>query len=494
MNLIILPILIPAFAALTSLLVWRPSRTRRAGLVAACVAQLLVSVWLVALAFREGPQALALGGWPAPFGIILVVDLFAAIMLTLSALIGGAAIIYGMFELPIRVEHPLRLPLTQLLLLGVNHSFITGDLFNLFVAFEVMLLASYALITLEADDWDIKQAFPYLALNLFGSAFLLSGAGLAYGIFGTLNFAEIAVRAEAMSGDPRIVILAVLLLLVFGIKSGLFPLYFWLPNSYPILPTPLAAIYAGLLTKVGVYALLRLFATVLPHDMHALHSVVAWAGGVTMVLGVIGAVSRNFIRGILSFHILSQIGYMILAIGLFTPYSVAAAIFYNIHNNIVKSTLFLVGGTATVLNRSDDLKRSANLWVATPLLGITFLVLALSLAGIPPLSGFWGKLMIVQAGIAQREYVLVTLALGTGALTLFSMMKIWNTTFWAENEDVPVRLDDRRWRGMAAVAGVMAAITVAIALGAEGVLNLATEAARQAMDRNGYVEAVFGAK
>jgi multicomponent Na+:H+ antiporter subunit D len=185
---------------------------------------------------------------------------------------------------------------------------------------------------------------------------------------------------------------------------------------------------------------------------------------------------------------------MILAIGLFTPYSVAAAIFYNIHNNIVKSTLFLVGGTATVLNRSDDLKRSANLWVATPLLGITFLVLALSLAGIPPLSGFWGKLMIVQAGIAQREYVLVTLALGTGALTLFSMMKIWNTTFWAENEDVPVRLDDRRWRGMAAVAGVMAAITVAIALGAEGVLNLATEAARQAMDRNGYVEAVFGAK
>lgn len=493
MNAVAMPVLLPALTAVVTLLL-RPSGYRRAMVLTSAVLQLVVAAGLVVVTYRGGPVALSLGGWPAPFGIVLVADLFASIMITLGALIGLASIVFGYLELPCRLENPLRLPLQQLLMIGLNQSFLTGDLFNLFVAFEVMLVGSYALITLEADDWDIKQAFPYLAVNAVGSVIFLAAAGLAYGIFGTLNFAEISVRAASMGDDPRVIALALMLLGVFGIKAGVFPLYFWLPNSYPILPAPLAALFGGMLTKVGVYVLLRIFVTVLPHDMAGLHTAIAWLGGVTMIVGVIGAVSRNFIRGILSFHILSQIGYMVLAIGLFTPYGFAAALFYNIHNNLVKSTLFFVGGTVTVLNTTDDLKRSANLWRSTPLLGVSFLLLGLSLAGMPPLSGFWGKLMIVQEGLRQREYVLVFLALFTSVFTLMSMMKIWNASFWTIDTAVPVRIHDRRWIGLTLVVGAMTGVTVLVSVFAGPLVDLVQEASRQVYERGQYIAAVLGSE
>ena len=234
-----------------------------------------------------------------------------------------------------------------------------------------------------------------------------------------------------MAGTPQLTVFALLLLFVFGMKAGLFPLFYWLPNSYPILPNPLAALYAGMLTKVGVYVLLRIFGQVLPPEMPLLHTIMAWLAAATMILGVLGAVSRNFIRSILSFHILSQIGYMVLAIGLFTPYAIAAAIFYVMHHIIVKSTLFMVGGTVSALNHTDDLGKTGRLWLLTPVLGVVFLFQALSLAGLPPLSGFWGKYMIIVEGIRQSEWVLVACALIAGILTLFSMLKIWNGAFWA---------------------------------------------------------------
>jgi multicomponent Na+:H+ antiporter subunit D len=367
-------------------------------------------------------------------------------------------------------------------------SFVTGDLFNLFVGFEVMLIASYALMTLEADDWDIKQAFPYLALNLLGSTLFLVGAGMAYGIFGTLNFALIAERADLLGDDPRVTLLALLLMVVFGLKAGVFPLYFWLPNSYPILPSPVAALYAGMLTKVGVYVLLRIFGQVLPPDLHLVHTLLAWLAGATMIFGVLGAVSRNFVRGILSWHIISQIGYMVLAIGLFTPYAIAAAIFYVIHHIIVKSTLFMVGGTIAALNGTDDLKKTGRLWVLTPVLGVVFLMQALSLAGIPPLSGFWGKYMIIVEGVRQGAWVLVAAALLAGVLTLFSMLKIWNGAFWANDKSTPVALENGRWRGMTAVGVVMVLLSLGIGFGAEGFLQISTEAARQLMDREAYIQ------
>jgi multicomponent Na+:H+ antiporter subunit D len=339
----------------------------------------------------------------------------------------------------------------------------------------------------------VKQAFPYLAINAAGSTLFFCAAGLTYALFGTLNFADIARRAPELAGDPRLSVLALLLVGVFGVKAGLFPLYYWLPHAYPTLATPVAAVFAGLLTKVGVYVLIRMCATVFPHDLGVVHGVIAWLSGLTMLLGVLGAISRNFIRGILSFHILSQVAFMTLALGLFTPWSIAAAIFYVAHHIVVKSSLFLAGGVAALLNRSDDLERMGNLRKATPWLAGIFLVQALSLAGLPPLSGFWGKYLIVVEGLASGEYVLVLVSLVASALTLVSMLKIWLAAFWREDAAVRVARGDRRWVPLTGVCAVLMAVSLGIGLAVEPVLRLARRAADVALDQPGYVRAVFAA-
>ncbi len=487
----ILPILLPLLTALLVLFWGKPGRPRRVLVAGSGIVQLALALWLVARSCTGESFVLTVGNWSAPFGIVLVIDPLAAIMLALSTFTALASILYGYAELSFRVEHPLRLPLTQFLVAGINLAFCTGDLFNLFVAFEIMLIASYALLTLEADDWDVKQAFPYLAVNLVGSTLFLCAAGLAYTLFGTLNFADIAMRASVMADDPRVLALGLLLLVVFGIKAGIFPLYYWLPNSYPTLPIPLAALYAGMLTKVGVYVLLRVFGTVLPHSLEPAHQLLAWLAGATMIFGVLGAISRNFIRGILAYHILSQIGFMVLAIGLFTPLSFAACIFYVIHHIIVKSSLFLIGGVGLCLNRTDNLDRMGNLWRHAPWLGVLFLCQALSLAGLPPLSGFWGKYAIVVVGLEKGAYVLVAASLVASILTLFSMLKIWNSAFWNSPDEREVCLWDLRWVKLCRVAAGMTVVSLGIGLGAEGVFRVAQEAAVRALDQEGYARVVF---
>ncbi len=491
-TLMVWPVALPLLTALVALLMMRPTVWRRWLVGGSAAVQLVVALAIAHAAYGQPPQVLALGGWAAPYGIVLVGDLLAGIMLALGAVTALASILFGFAELAVEDEHPLRLPLVQFLVTGINLAFCTGDLFNLFVAFEVMLIASYALLTLEADDWDIKQAFPYLALNLVGSTLFLVAAGLAYGLFGSLNFAQIAERANDLVGTPQLTVLALLLFVVFAMKAGLFPLFYWLPNSYPILPSPVAALYAGMLTKVGVYVLLRIFGQVLPPELPLVHTLMAWLAAGTMIFGVLGAVSRNFVRGILSFHILSQIGYMVLAIGLFTPYAIAAAIFYVIHHIVVKSTLFMVGGVVVVLNRSDNLEKTGRLWLAAPVLGVVFLLQALSLAGLPPLSGFWGKYMIVVEGVRQGEWVLVACALVASILTLFSMLKIWSGPFWGTTAEGGVHTDDARWKPMTAVAAGMTVLSLGIGFGAEFFLRVSHEAARQVLDRGAYISHLLG--
>ena len=491
-NLAGLPVLLPVLAALALLLWPKPSPGRRALAGATLAASLALALGLAWHALTSGALVLRLGGWPVPFGIVLVADTLAAVMLALAAFTALTAALYGFAETPAAEEHPLRLPLLLFLLAGINLSFVTGDLFNLFVAFEVMLLSSYGLLTLEAGARESRGALPYLTINLVGSALFLAGCGFGYSLFGTLNFAEMIGRADALAGDPRLTLFGLLLLLVFALKAGVFPLYYWLPASYPILPAPLAAFFAGMLTKVGVYVLMRIFGTVFPAGETALHDVIAWAAGFTMVFGVLGAVGQSRVQHILSYHIVSQIGFMVLAIGLHSAAAFAAAIFYIIHHIVVKASLFLAGGVVIRVNGTDELSRTGGLWRAAPWLGLLFLLQAMSLAGLPPLSGFWGKLMIIQEGFLQREWTLVTLSLLASILTLLSMLKIWLGAFWRAAPEAPLRWD-RRARGMTAAGLSMAAASLAIGLGAETFLRVATHAAHETLDRPGYVRSVLGA-
>lgn len=491
-NLAGLPVVLPLVGALVVLLLPRPSAGRR-WLVGSILGVLLgLAAGLLGQAMTSGPLVLRVGGWPLPFGIVLVADTLAAVMLCLSAFTALACALYGFAEAPPEQEQPLRLPLLLFLIAGINLSFLTGDLFNLFVAFEVMLLASYGLLTLETDARDSRGALPYLTINLVGSALFLASCGLAYSLLGTLNFAEMIVRTEALQGDPRLTLLGLLLLLVFALKAGVFPLYYWLPNSYPILPPAIAAFFAGMLTKVGVYVLMRVFGTVFPPSETVLHGVLAWAAGFTMVFGVLGAVGQSSVRVILSYHIVSQIGFMVLAIGLHSPAAFAAAVFYIIHHIVVKASLFLAGGIIVRANGTDELARTGGLWRAAPWLGILFLLQAMSLAGLPPLSGFWGKLMIIVEGFRQHEWVLVTLSLIASVLTLMSMLKIWLGAFW-KTEPTPAPRLDGRARGMTMAGLSMAAVSLGIGLGAEFFLGIARRAADETLDRPAYVRTILGA-
>jgi len=491
MNSIILPVLLPMLTGLLALLWARPSTGRRALFVGSAALQLGLALWLCARTYADGALVLFPGNWGESVGIVLVADLLSAIMLGLSTFSALACVLFACAERPAAAEHPLQLPLLQFLVTGVNLSFVTGDLFNLFVGFEVMLISSYALLTLESDNRNVRHAWSYLALNLVGSALFLVACGWAYGLFGTLNFAGIAVESEALAGDPRVTLLALILLAVFAIKAGLFPLYYWLPNSYPILPGAVAAFFAGMLTKVGVYVLLRMFGTVFPPTLTIVHELLMWTAGLTMIFGVLGAVAQTRVQHILAYHIISQIGFMVLAIGFFTPLAITAAILYIMHHIVVKSTLFLVGGTVRHIFGHDRLDATGGLWRAAPWLGLAFLLQALSLAGLPPLSGFWGKYLIIVVGVGKGEWVLIAMSVVASILTLVSMLKIWLACFWAPAPDGKVPVVPGVGR-LTAVTAVMAAVSVGIGLGAPFFFAVAERAARQVLDRPGYVAVVTG--
>lgn len=486
-----LPILIPFTTAVALVLLRSSRRAQRALSVAGAAALLGAGAALLAVVARDGIQVIHIGSWPAPFGIALVADLFSAILVVLAGLIGSMVMIYSLASVDAGREACGYHPLQHVMLLGVCGAFLTGDVFNLYVWFEVMLVASFALLSLGGERAQLEGSIEYVALNMMSSALFLSAAGLLYDLTGTLNMADAALRlAEGDAGRGTTV--AMLFLVAFGIKAAVFPFFFWLPASYHTPPVPVSAIFAGLLTKVAVYALIRFFTLLFVRDAGFTHTLLLVIAGATMVTGVLGAASQGELRRILSFHIVSQIGYMVMGLGLLTPLGLAGSIFYIVHHILVKTNLFLIGGIVLRRRGTSDLAALGGLYRTAPALSALFLIPALSLAGMPPLSGFWAKLALARAGLDAGRNAIVAAALATGLLTLFSMMKIWTEAFWKE---APGRGDDPAPGGelpLVLPAAVLAALTALIGLTAEPLLALAIRAAEQLLSPDEYIRAVLG--
>ena len=372
---------------------------------------------------------MAFGQWAAPFGIVFIADFLSAALVVITALIGLACILYAIADIQNKPSYTLFHVLFHVLLTGVYGAFLTGDVFNLYVWFEVMLIASFGLMILDATKEQIDGAVKYVLLNLISTLIFLLGIGLLYGATGTLNLADLHVKAQAIPSETK-QLLAVLLLFAFAIKSALFPLFAWLPASYHTLPSAIVALFAALLTKVGVYALIRVYTLVFPLDQTPWQPLLIWVAGLTMLTGVLGAASQFDIKRILSFHIISQIGYMIMGLAIFTPVAIAGAIFYIIHHIIVKANLFLIGGYIQSRYGDSRLKNLGGAYKRMPYLAFLFLIPAFSLAGFPPLSGFWGKFVVIKASIETEYYWLAGVALLVGLLTVFSMTKIWSEAFF----------------------------------------------------------------
>ncbi len=339
----------------------------------------------------------------------------------------------------------------------------------------------------------------YLVLNLVGSSLFLVATGLLYAMTGTLNMAHLSIVLAEPGAAGAVRAIALLFFVAYGIKAAVFPLFFWLPASYHTPPFAVSAVFAGLLTKVGVYALFRMFTLLFVQDVAFTHHTVMLAvAGATMVVGVLGALAQQEFRRVLGFHIVSQIGYMVMGLALFTPLSLAGGIFYVVHHIIVKTNLFLIAGIVHRLRGTLALESIGGVQRSRPLLGVLFLVPALSLAGLPPLSGFFGKLALLQASLGVQAYAIATVALAVSLCTLMSMTKLWTEAFWKEApEGAPTEaahLHGTRAGRIALVgpAVLLAVITVSIGFGAQPVFELAERAANQMLLREPYVRAVLG--
>jgi multicomponent Na+:H+ antiporter subunit D len=486
------PVLLPLVTAALSLLVRRSLPAQRALGVLGGAGLLLAGVTLLIAVWQHGVLVTHFGGWRAPFGIVFACDLLGAAMTAITGLMGFVIAIYSLGSIDEARERAGYWPLLATLLMGVSGAFLTGDLFNLYVWFEVMLMASFALMALGAERGQLEGAVKYLVLSLLSSTIFLTAVGLIYGTTGTLNFAELSERAPHVLAPGMRTTLSMLLFAAFGLKAAVFPLFAWLPASYHTPPPAVSAVFAGLLTKVGVYALIRTFTLFFPFGAGSLTAhVLAWTAGLTMVVGVLGAAAQNDVRRVLSFHIVSQIGYMVLGLALATPLALAGAVFYLVHHIVTKTNLFLVAGVVRRLRGTEDLARLGGLYSSAPALSVLFLVPALSLAGIPPLSGFWAKLVVFQAGLEAEAYVLVAAAAVVSLLTIYSMTKIWSEAFW---KDAPEEHPEREHgpASMVLPIALLAAVTVGMGLAAGPVFDLAERAAEQLIDPRAYVDAVLG--
>ena len=494
-QLLPLPVVLPLLAAGFSILAGRHRAVQRMIGVVTLVATTAVSVAILVGVDSDGAAASFIGGWEAPVGIALVGDRLSGLLLVVASPVLLAVLVYAIGQPGTDDHHPTFHAVYLVLASGVALSFLTGDLFNLFVAFEMMLTASYILLTLDGRRDQVRSGMTYVVISLVASALLILTVGLLYAATGTVNMADLAGRIGDLPEELRVTF-GLMLFVTFGIKAAVFPLFFWLPDSYPTAPTPVTAVFAGLLTKVGVYCIIRTQTLLVAPDDRASGLILAVAG-ITMVVGVLGAIAQDDIKRILSFHIVSQIGYMILGLGLFTVAGLGAAILYVLNQIVLKCTLLLAGGLVEHGAGSAKLSEIGGIARRHPVLGWLFLLPALSLAGIPPLSGFVAKLAVVRAGFAVEEWEVVGVALAVSLLTLFSMTKIWGGAFWgdpelvAEPADATSRLHGGTWT-MLGATGALVVGSLVLAVWAGPLYELCQRAAEDLLEPTEYIRAVMG--
>ncbi|WP_106850485.1 Na+/H+ antiporter subunit D [Blastococcus sp. Marseille-P5729] len=434
-NLLALPVLVPFIGAGIALVLGRSTLIQRIVSLLALATNVVISAALVVQASSHGIITLWVGSWRDPVGIALVADRLAALMLLVSAVVSFFVLIFAISQgwadrkiasSPISVFFPTYLALNA----GISSAFLAGDLFNLFVSFEILLFASYVLITLSATGKRVRAGTTYVVVALVSSFLFLVAIAATYAATGTVNMAQLSQRLPEI---PSAVSLSIqlLLLVVFGTKAAIFPLHAWLPDSYPTAPSSVTAVFAGLLTKVGVYAIIRMQTLLFPHS--SLVGLLTAIALLTMIVGIFGALAQSGIKRMLSFALVSHIGYMIWGIALATESGFSAAIFYVVHHIVIQAALFLVVGLIERAGGSTSLLRLGGLAAVSPLLGILYFVPALNLGGIPPFSGFLAKVGLIRASIdlgTPAAYALIAGGLVTSLLTLYAVMQAWNQAFW----------------------------------------------------------------
>lgn len=496
-NFIVAPVLIHLVLAIITLALWRKVLAQK-------LVSVIGSIWVNLISFRlfsqvraEGILTMNAAGWESPFGIIFVADLLSSSLVLLTAFaglavtlfsvvgIGRARILYGYF------------PILHFLLMGVNGAFLTGDIFNLYVFFEVIIIASFVLMTLGGRKPQLEGGVKYMSMNILASMIFLTGIGILYGITGSLNLADLSRTIPQIQNQNLVDITAVFFLIGFGIKSAIFPLYFWLPSSYHTPPSAVAAVFGGLLTKVGVYALFRVFSLVFVPDAF-LQSLVLTLAALTIVTGAFGALIKHNIRRMFSYLIVCHIGFMMAGLGMFGEIALAGAILYLFHDIMAKTNLFLVAGLIRQLRGTMNMNLLGGIYEQYPRISLLIAIVLFSVIGIPPLSGFWPKILLFEGGFSGGYYLTIGAIIFGSLITLWVLAKLWAKVFWKSSPEDSANLVDEfakmaHWKQWVLVMPIalLAGVSLFIGFGAEFMIGLSREIAGQLMDPRPYVEAVL---
>ena len=432
--LVIAPVALPLIFGAVLLMLRHRTATQPRVAIAALAVLFAVDIGLLIHVWMGGPVVMTMGRWLPPFGISFVADMLGA---TLVVTAGLVALVCGIFSIGTVNDIGRRYgfyAFMMLMVAGVNGSFLTGDIFNLYVWFEVFLISSFGLIILGSGRRQIDGATKYAILNLVATTLFLIATGYLYGIFGTLNMADIARKAPVLRETAPLMTLATLYLVAFGMKAAAFPLNFWLPASYHTPRIVVAALFAGLLTKVGIYALLRTLVMLFPPERSVLSGLIIWLAIGTMLIGIFGALAQSDIRRVLGFVVVSGIGSMLAGIGLGSEVGLAGAIVYAVHSMLVMTALYLLAGQMRRAGGSYSLGDLAGLYRSHPMMAAIALFLVLAAAGLPPGSGLWPKVMLVQASLADGIWWLALAILVTGLLTTLALGRVFVLAFWRVKE------------------------------------------------------------
>lgn len=488
-NLIILPIIIPIITGMVLVIFRNKILLHRVFSLFATLLIGMVSVVLLEQIRTMGIQTLYLGGWEAPFGITLVADMLAVLLVLVTAIVVFCCLIYAFSSIGSARERHYFYPFCLFLLAGINGSFLTGDIFNLYVCFEVMLVASYVLISLGGTKIQLRESIKYILINIISSFLFLAAIAFLYSMTGTLNLAHLSVRVAEVGQSGLMTAVAFLFFIVFSIKAGLF-LFFWLPGSYSAPPTAIAAIFGALLTKVGIYAIIRLFSLVLYQEPNVVHLFIAILAAVSMLLGAMGAVAFQDIKKIITYNVVVGVGFILAGFASFSLAGMRGSVYYLIHDMIVKALLFLLGGTIIRLTGTSKLKDVSGLIRSHPQLGWMFFIAALSLSGIPPLSGFIGKIFITEGTFQAGYFWLGGIGLLTSLMVLYSVMKVFMNVFWGYT-NFDEETGKGKIKGLLPPIALLTALTIALGVGAEGVHAYVDLAVEGLMNPNIYVDAIL---
>jgi multicomponent Na+:H+ antiporter subunit D len=492
-NLIILPILIPLLTGAVLICLSKSIMAQRVVAVFSSLVTIVVSNLIIQKVHSDGVQSLNMGSWDAPFGITLVSDMFSALLVFTTNIIAVVCLLYSFKSIGEQREQHYYYPVFFFLIVGVNGAFTTGDIFNLFVFFEVMLMSSYVLLVLGGTKIQLRESIKYLLVNVISSALFVIAVAYLYSVVGTLNMAHISERISELSSNrmPGILtVIAVMFLIVFGLKGAIFPLFFWLPGSYFAPPAPVLALFGALLTKVGVYSITRTYTLFFYHDMDFSFQLLSILAILSIVVGVIGAIAYWDVKKIIIYNIIVAVGVILYGVSVLNSNSLAGSVYYLIHDMIIKAGLFLLVGIIISITGTSNLKNISGLIRHYPGLAWTFFLAALALAGIPPLSGFIGKLLIVQGGFEGKSFLGGVIVLMSSLLVLFSIMKIFINGFWGKDgtyqheEKAPVK-----WLLIAPV--ILVAISALLGINSEAFLPYISQAADTLLNPDIYIKAVL---